>query len=168
MREVCFLIEEQMRILKFMSEVTGRTDMTDFAKKMGLTVNQTMDRVKALAEDGLVKKVGSGYAITEKGKIALKAVAPLSPNMKYEFYAAIGQPAGFAAESVKQFYVSALNVPVASLEFHLYRGDFENWFRSAVADPEFAEELANIKKANLKGEELRKAIKKAAELRYSL
>ena len=151
-----------------MSEVKGRTDMTDFAKKLGLTVNETMERFKALAEEGLVKKVGSGYGVTEKGKAKLKVVVSLPQNMGFQFYNAIGQPTNFAACSVKEFYVSALKVPVTSLEFHLNRGDFENWFRFAVADAAFADELANIKTANLKGEELRKAIIKAAELRYSL
>ncbi len=55
-----------------------------------------------------------------------------------------------------------------SLEFHLYRGDFENWFRTTLNDEVFADELATIKKTDLKGEELKKAIAKATNLKYNL
>jgi hypothetical protein len=37
-----------------------------------------------------------------------------------------------------------------------------------VVDAGFADELVKMKKADLKGEDLRKAIAKAAEARYSL
>jgi hypothetical protein len=162
------LIEEKMKILKFMSEMTSRVDMNEFAKKMGLTSSQIMQNMQELSKEGLLKKVGGGFAITEKGKTALKVAAPIPGNMRFNFYIAIGQPTGMSAETIREFYDFVLKVDVASLEFHLGRGDFENWFRIAVGDAEFADELAKTKKTSLKGEDLRKAIAKAAEARYSL
>lgn len=162
------LIEEQMRILKFMNEMTGRVDMNEFAKKMGLTSSQIMQHMQELAQEGFLKKVGGGFAITEKGKNALKVAAPVPGNMRFNFYIAIGQPTGMSAETIREFHDLVLKVDVASLEFHLGRGDFENWFRLAVVDAGFADELVKMKKADLKGEDLRKAIAKAAEARYSL
>jgi predicted transcriptional regulator len=157
-----------MRILKFMSEMTGRVDMNEFAKKMGLTSSQIMQHMQELAKEGFLKKVGGGFAITEKGKMALKAATPVPGNMRFNFYLAIGQPAGVSAGSVLEFHDLVLKVDLVSLEFHLGRGDFENWFRTAVVDAGFADELAKIKKTDLKGEDLRKAIAKAAEARYNL
>jgi hypothetical protein len=79
----------------------------------------------------------------------------------------IAQPTGLLAKTVKDFYELVQQVDVASLEFHLYRGDFENWIRTACDDTAFADELASMKKAQLKGENLRKEITKAAEARYA-
>jgi hypothetical protein len=70
------------------------------------------------------------------------------------------------AKTIKDFYEIVQQVDVACLEFHFYRGDFENWIRTACDDAAFADELANMKKAQLKGEDLRKEITKAAEARY--
>ena len=161
------MIEEQTKILKFMSEMTGRVDMNEFAKKMGLTSSQIMQHMQELAKEGFLKKVGGGFAITEKGKTALKAAAPVPGNMRFNFYTAIGQPTGMSAETIREFHDLVLKVNVTTLEFHLGRDDFENWFRMAVVDAGFADELAKMKKMDLKGEDLRKAIVKAAEARYS-
>jgi len=157
-----------MKVLKIMSEITGRMDMNEFAAKAELTTSQTMERVQELAKNGFVKKVGSGYAMTEKGKNALKALAPVTGNMRFNFYVGIGQPANASAGSAKEFREVALKVNLASLEFHLHRGDFENWFRTSIKDTVFADTLANLKKSKLKGEELRESIRKALETRYSL
>ncbi len=157
-----------MKILKFMSEMTGRVDMNEFAKKMGLTSSQIMQEMQELTKEGFLKKVGGGFAITTKGKTALKATSPVPWNMRFNFYTAIDQPTDMSAGSIKEFHDLALKVNSASLEFHMYRGDFENWFRNAAGDVGFADELAKIKKTSLKDEELRKAITKAADERYSL
>jgi DNA-binding Lrp family transcriptional regulator len=162
------LIEEHMKILKFMSEMTSRIDLNEFAKNLGLTSSQVMQDMQALTKDGFLKKAGGGFGITEKGKTALKTVAPIAGNLSFSFYLAVDKPTGMSAGSIKEFFDVILKVAADSLEFHLYRGDFENWFKTAVSDASFSEELTNIKKMDLKGEELRKAIAKALELRYSL
>lgn len=151
-----------------MSEVTGRMDLSQFAKIVGLTPNQTREKVQELVKSGFVKKVSSGYGITEKGKNALKAIAAVAANMQFHFYKGIGQPTGLSAASIKNFYALVKKVDASSLEFHLYRGDFETWFRTAVNEATFADELADMKKSELKGENLRKEIVKAAESRYSI
>jgi DNA-binding MarR family transcriptional regulator len=160
------LIDEQVKILKFMNEMTGHIDGKDFAKKTGLTASQIAEHMQVLAKDGFLKRVGAGYSLTEKGKAALKAASPVAWNMRFNFYTGIGQPTGVSAGSVKEFRDLASSVNSVSLEFHLYRGDFENWVRSAVGDAAFADELAKIRKTELKGEELRKSLLKAAEERY--
>jgi DNA-binding transcriptional regulator YhcF (GntR family) len=151
-----------------MNEMKSRIDINEFASKVGLTPSQIMKNLQELAKEGFLKKVEGGFALTEKGKNALKATAPVPAEMKFEFYVTIGQPAGVSAGTIKEFYEAILEVDVASLEFHLERGDFEKWFQTAVGDAEFAEELVKIKKMDLKGEDLKKAFAKAAEIRYSL
>jgi predicted transcriptional regulator len=160
------LIEEQLKVLKVMNEITSRIDMNTFAQRVGLNPNQTIEQVKGLVNAGLVKKVNSGYGITEKGKAVLKAIAPLPKETAFHFYTGIGQPTGFSAESLKELYEIIKRVAVGSVEFHLYRGDFENWIKAVFKDAALADELASLKSANVKGEDLRKEIITAISEKY--
>jgi len=160
------LMEEQLKVLKVMSEVTSRIDMNAFARMVGLNPSQTIERMQELVNAGFIRKVGGGYGITEKGKAILKAITPVPKDTAFHFYTGIGQPTGFSAESLKDFYEIVKRVAVESLEFHLYRGDFENWIKTAFKDAELTDELTNLKSATLKGEELRKEIITALAAKY--
>ena len=160
------MTEEQLKVLKVMNEITSRIDLNAFAQMVGLNPNQTIEQVKGLVNAGLVKKVNSGYGITEKGKAVLKAIAPLPKETAFHFYTDIGQPTGFSAESLKELYEIIKRVAVGSVEFHLYRGDFENWIKAVFKDAALADELASLKSANVKGEDLRKEIITAISAKY--
>jgi predicted transcriptional regulator len=160
--------EERIKILKVMSEATSRMDMTTFEEKVNLSANEIIDNIEELANVGLLRKVGRGYGVTEKGKTALKAFNPVPNEMAFHFYVRIGQPTGFLAQTLEEFYRFVEQVNGESLEFHLYRGDFENWLKDAIKDAELAEEIGKIKNANLKGEDLRKEILNAVEAKYSI
>jgi DNA-binding Lrp family transcriptional regulator len=159
-------MEEQLKVLKVMSEVTSRIDMNTFAQMVGLNPSQTIERMQDLVNGGLIRKVGGGYGITEKGKAILKAITPVPKDTAFHFYTGVGQPTGFSAESLKDFYEIVKRVAAESLDFHLYRGDFENWIKNALKDVTLADELASLKSAVLKGEELRQKILKAIATRY--
>lgn len=160
------MMEERLKVLKVMNEAASRMDLNEFARMVELNPNQTIERLQELVKAGFVRKIGGGYGITEKGKAVLKAFAQVPEDMEFRFYVGIGQPADFAAKSLKDFYEVIKQVAVDSVEFHLYREDFENWVRSAFKEAAFASELADMKKAQLKGENLRKEIIKAIEARY--
>jgi predicted transcriptional regulator len=159
-------MEEQLKVLKVMSEVTSRIDMNTFAQMVGLNPSQTIERMQDLVNAGLIRKAGGGYGITEKGKAILKAITPVPKDTAFHFYTGVGQPTGFSAESLKDFYEIVKRVAAESLDFHLYRGDFENWIKNALKDVTLADELASLKSAVLKGEELRQKILKAIATRY--
>lgn len=160
------MTEEQLRVLKVMNEITSRIDLNSFAQMVGLTPKQTIDRVQELVTSGFVRKTGGGYGITEKGKAALKAITPVPKDSAFHFYTGVGYPTGFSAESLKEFYEITKRVAVESLEFHLYREDFENWVKAAFKDEVLANELASLKRADVKGEELRDDILTAIASRY--
>ena len=160
------LTEEQLRVLKTMNEITSRVDLNTFAQMVGLTLNQTIERVQQLAKTGFIRKTNGGYGITEKGKEILKAITPVSKDSAFHFYTGIGQPTGFSAESLKDFYEIVKRIAVESLEFHLYREDFEKWIKNAVKDEALVDELARLKNASVKGEELRKKIILAITKKY--
>lgn len=160
------MIEEQLKVLKAMSEVTSRIDMNGFAQMVGLNLNQTIEHMQELVNAGLIKKVGSGYGITEKGRTLLKAITPVPKDMAFHFYMTLGQPTGFSAESLKDFYEIVKRVTVESLEFHLYREDFENWIKAVFKDAALADALANLRGSQLKGEDLRQGILKAIAAKF--
>ena len=160
------MMEEQLKVLKVMSEVTSRIDMNAFAQMVGLNPHQIIERMQELVNEGLVRKVGGGYGITEKGKAILQAFTPVPKDAAFHFYTAIGQPTGFSAESLKDFYEIVKRVAVESLEFHLYREDFENWIKAVFKDAALADELANMKNSQLKGEDLRQEILKATAAKF--
>jgi len=159
-------MDEQLKVLKVMSEVTSRIDMNAFSQMVGLKPSQTVERMQDLVNSGFIRKVGGGYGITEKGKAILKAITPVPKDNAFHFYTGFGQPTGFSAESLKDFYEIVKRVAAEALDFHLYRGDFENWIKNALKDPVLADELANLKIEMFKGEELRQKILKTVTARY--
>ena len=160
--------DEQLRILKTMSEATNRMDLNMFAQAVNLNPNQAIAQVQELAKAGFLRKVGSGYGVTEKGKNALKMFTPVSVELGFNFYVDIGKPLGFSALTLEEFYRLAKQVCSDSLEFHLYRGDFERWLGEVVKDSELAEAVAGLKSAGLKSEDLRKALLKAIDAKYGI
>jgi predicted transcriptional regulator len=161
-------MEERLKVLKVMSEVTGRLDLNDFARKANLPPEQVLQKITELAKTDLVKKVGNGYGITEKGRNALKAYVTVPENMEFHFYTGIAQPTTLSAKTLKEFCEQLKQIDIASIEFHLYREDFENWIRNATADKPYAEELSKIRNEKLHGEKLREKLVRTTEARYSL
>jgi len=161
-------MEEKVKILKMMNEATGRMDLNEFARTIDLTTKQTIEQMDFLTKTEHLKKTGGGYGITEKGKTTLRAYVTVPEKMEFYFYIGIGQPTEFKAKTLKEFYEQLKIVDIASLEFHLYRGDFENWVRNAVSDLPLAEEFSKIQSAKLYGNNLREKLVRAMETKYHL
>ncbi len=160
--------EEQFKVLKTLSEATSRMDLNAFAEKVNLTPNQTIHQIQELANEGFLQRVGGGYGITQKGKAALRAFKPVPKEMGFHFYYGIDQPSDFRAGSLEEFYRCIQQVRVESVEFHLRRGDFENWLREACKEAELTSEFERVKAADLKGEDLRKELLKVIDARFGI
>lgn len=161
-------MEQKLKILKAMSQVTGHRNIKEFAAAIGLNPSETLAQMNGLVKAGFAKKRGRGYTITEKGKQALKAMEPVAAGKEFKFYNGLDQPTNLCAATVKEFYDAIKKADIVSIEFHLDRGDFENWIRTTVNDQEFAEELLKIKKSNLKDEKLREELLKLMQQHYSI
>ena len=159
------MMDERIRVLKAMSEVTSRVDLKTFAQMVDLETNEIVDRMQDLVNSGFIKKLGGGYGITEKGQIILKSIKLVPKENTFDFYMGLGQPTAFSANSLKDFYEKINRVAPESLDFHLYRGDFDSWIKDTIQDAVLAKELAQLKKAALKGEELRQRILKTITAR---
>jgi hypothetical protein len=116
------------------------------------------------------------YAITEKGKRALgipevtkeKAAAILAyaPHDKaFNFYVTFGKPLSIHAHSLRDFANKLDRADIASVEFHMQRGDFEAWFKM-LGDEELAKKTALLKKKNAAGEDMRNQLHEIVEHRY--
>jgi len=162
------LKEEKFKVLKMLVESTSRMDLNMLAQKVSLTPDQTVHLIQELAKEGFLQKVGGGYGVTQKGKTVLKAFTPVQKDAGFHFYFGINQPSNFTAESLEQFYSFIKQISAESLEFHLYRGDFENWLKEACNDPELASEIGGIKAAGLKGEDLRKELLKVFNAKFGI
>ena len=160
--------EEQFRILKVMNEATNRMDINMFAEAVNLSPNQAMVKVQELANEGFLHKVGAGFGLTGKGKKSIKAFATVSEELGFKFYVDVDKPLGFSAYSLADFYRSVKQVTSDSVEFHLYRGDLENWLREVLKDEDLAIAVGKLKADELKGEDLRKGLLKAIETKYGV
>jgi predicted transcriptional regulator len=162
------LKEEQIRILKTMNEATNRMDLTMFAQTVNLNPNQAIAEVQELAKEGFLRKVGGGFGLNEKGKNALKAYLSVSVELGFNFYVDVDKPLGFSALSLDEFYRTVKQVCSDSLEFHLYRGDFEKWLREVCKDEDLAKAFRTLEVEELKGEDLRKALLQAIDTKYGV
>jgi hypothetical protein len=162
------LKEAHIKILKTMNEATNRMDINMFAEAVDLTPNQAIAEVQELAKEGFLRKVGGGFGLTEKGRNALKAFTLFAREVSFHFYVDIDKPLGFSAQSLIEFYRLIKQVTANSLEFHLYRGDFENWIREICRDSELATAVGNLKMDEFKGEALRNALLKTIDAGYGI
>jgi predicted transcriptional regulator len=160
------LDDKQFAVIRAMSTITHPTDMDEFLRIVGLSFEELVETFKELAKDGFVTKTKKGYAITEKGRLTFTVFAMLPEEKTFHFYSGLDQPAGVSARSIKEFYEAVKTVAEVSLEFHLERGDFENWFESAVKDDVFKSELMGLRQDGLKGEALRKQILLGLQARF--
>jgi hypothetical protein len=84
-----------------------------------------------------------------------KSLRTLPREKAFYFFTSIGNYTGVSAASLKEFVERINEVNVKSLEFHLYRGDFEKWITETLEDKELAEDIRRLQKISLTGDALR-------------
>lgn len=93
-------------------------------------------------------------------------MAPLPEGR--QFYFRDGQGAAWGrAGSLWEFREALHTLPLASLDFHLGRGDFEAWLRTVIQDPELAAQVRKVSHLPLGGEERRACLEQAVQERYA-
>jgi hypothetical protein len=84
----------------------------------------------------------------------------------FYFFTSIGNYTGVSAFSLKEFTERINEVNVKSVEFHVYRGDFEKWISEVLQDQVLAEEIRKLQKFNLTGDALRNQLYVAVSRRF--
>lgn len=86
---------------------------------------------------------------------ASKILRTVPREKAFYFFTSIGNYTGMSASSLKEFMERVNEVNVKSVEFHLYRGDFDKWIDEVLLDAELAGDVRRIQKLNLTGDSLR-------------
>ena len=96
-----------------------------------------------------------------------KIFRTLTDSESFYFYRAIGEPLGEKADSLLDFLNKIQRIDVLSIAFHFYRGDFEQWVKNTLGDPDLASQLTVSERPTLKGEVLRNYVSKRVKARFS-
>ncbi len=90
-----------------------------------------------------------------KEETSLRILRSVPREKAFYFFTSIGNYTGESAASLKEFMEKINEVNVKSLEFHLYRGDFEKWLAEVLEYRELADEIRKLQRINLAGDALR-------------
>ena len=85
----------------------------------------------------------------------------------FYFFTSIGNYTGESAASLKEFMDKINEVNLKSLEFHLYRGDFEKWIADVLEDKDLAIRMGNLREKNYSGVALREYLYSMVARRYN-
>lgn len=88
-------------------------------------------------------------------EIGSKILRTVPRDKAFYFFTSIGNYTGASAASLKEFVEKVNEVNVKSLEFHLYRADFEKWISEVLEDAWLSGEVKRLQRFGLTGEALR-------------
>ena len=84
----------------------------------------------------------------------------------FYFFTSIGNYIGENAISLEEFIHKIRDVNIKSLEFHLYREDFEKWIAQTLGDRKLAEEIKSLRNQKTFGNTLRNQLYSIVSKRY--
>lgn len=96
----------------------------------------------------------------------MKILENVPREKAFYFFTSIGNYTGENASSLKEFREKIRSVDIKSLEFHLYRGDFERWIADVLEDKVLATEISRARSLNYSGPALRNALSDIIDKRY--
>jgi hypothetical protein len=85
----------------------------------------------------------------------------------FYFFSSIGNYIGESAASLEEFVGKIREVNPKSIEFHLYRGDFEKWVDEVLGDVRLAEKIKELRNQKLIGETLQDQLYQTILKRYN-
>ena len=119
----------------------------------------------------LEKNLSSGYDAGqghERRRKKKRKEGKLPQEKAFYFFTSVGNYTGENAASLEEFVKVTGEVGIKSLEFHLYRGDFERWIAETLGDKELAEEIKDLKSQNLVGNDLRNKLSLILSKRHEM
>jgi hypothetical protein len=96
-------------------------------------------------------KIGELYMSVSPSKI----LRNVSREEAFYFFTSIGNYTGQSATSLDEFLLKIKDINVKSLEFHLYREDFERWIALTLGDVRLAEEITGLRNMKVVGNAVR-------------
>jgi len=96
----------------------------------------------------------------------LRTLRTVPRENAFYFFTSIGNYIGESAASLKEFMEKINEVNVKSLEFHLYRGDFEKWIDETLEDKGLAAEIRSLRSLSYSGTMLKEHLHSIVAKRY--
>lgn len=167
----------QKRVLETLWKAGKPLKPQEIAAETGLGFSPLMTHLQSLVKIGYVSTPKRGfYAITEHGRETVSiteadrerapvTLGSVSSEKAFRFYKGINESLGVYAISLNDFRKKINAVDVGSIEFHLFRRDFESWIREGLGDPELANRIGLVRTMGLSGEQLRKRLYATVESR---
>ena len=84
-----------------------------------------------------------------------KVLRNVKPEEAFHFYTSIGNYTGQSAASLEELLRKIKEMDIKSLEFHLFREDFEKWATSVLDDARLAQDIKIVRTQNVVGNALR-------------
>lgn len=84
-----------------------------------------------------------------------KALRNVLREEAFYFFTSIGNYTGESASSLDEFLAKVKEVDIKSLEFHLFREDFEKWIAQTLGDDKLAGEIKILRGLKATGNTLR-------------
>lgn len=84
----------------------------------------------------------------------------------FYFFTSIGNYTGQSAASLGEFMQKIREIDIKSLEFHLYREDFEKWIAQTLGDARLVAEIKNLRLRKVVGNVLRESLYTVVSRRY--
>jgi len=84
-----------------------------------------------------------------------KILRNLPKEEAFYFFTSIGNYTGQYAASLDEFLQKTKEVNAKSLEFHLYREDFERWTSLILGDDELPKQIKDLRSRKVVGDALR-------------
>ena len=139
------------------------------SKEIGVKFPSVMMHIIGLTRMGYLVCPEKGfYSITAEGKrclglsemtkeLARKLLVGDLSDRGFHFYLSLGEPLDVKAHNLQTFSRLLKTVPLASIVFHLSRGDFKAWFEG-IGDLELAKKVVLLREENYCGELLRRKL----------
>jgi DNA-binding MarR family transcriptional regulator len=167
----------QNKVLETLWEAGKPLKPQEIAETTGLGFSTLITHLQSLVKAGYVSTPKRGfYAITADGKEKIgiteaerkRASTILSPvplEKAFRFYKGASENLGVYASSLNDFCKKIKAVDLSSIEFHLFRKDFESWIRGGLGDSELANRIGMIRTMGLSSEDLRQKLYETIESR---
>ncbi|MFQ6074118.1 MAG: DUF5752 family protein [Candidatus Bathyarchaeia archaeon] len=84
----------------------------------------------------------------------------------FYFFTSIGNYTGQSAASLGEFLQKIKEIDIKSLEFHLYREDFEKWIAQTLGDAWLAAQIRSLRLRKVVGNILREQLYNLVSRRY--
>jgi hypothetical protein len=97
--------------------------------------------------------IGEHHTLTSSS--SARTFRTVSRENAFYFFTSVGNYTGQRAMSLEEFAQKIREVEIASLEFHLYRGDFEKWSDKVLEDNILTKRIAAVKLLEPVGNALR-------------